>query len=135
MQTGSCLCGNITYEINAAALLMYHCHCSKCRAASGASYVTNIVFPASALKITRGHNLLKHYESSKGKYRYFCTGCGSPIYSHAETTKDFVFVRAGTLQTDPLIHPSYHAYASRKAPWVVINDELPQYAEALPGKA
>jgi len=130
MLRGSCLCGRVKYEVNGKPLLMYHCHCGACRAASGASYVTNVAFPVASLRITSGAGFLGAYESSPGKKRYFCSSCGSPIYSHGQSTKEYVSVRSGTLLDDPGIRPSYHAYVAFKAPWVVINDGLPQYLEA-----
>ena len=68
-------------------------------------------------------------DSSLGKHRYFCSGCGSPIYSHGENRKHIVSVRAGTL-SDPLpLAPSVHAFVAHKANWVEINDDLPQHPE------
>lgn len=130
MVRGSCLCGSVKYEIEAAPLFMYHCHCAVCRAASGASYVTNVAYPAGAVNFTAGSDLLAAYESSPGKNRYFCSHCGSPIYSHGQSTKEFISIRSGTLRDDPGIRPSYHAYVAYKAPWVDIDDGLPQFPQA-----
>lgn len=130
MLQGSCLCGTVKYEINAAPLFMYHCHCSRCRAASGASFVTNIIVATPNFRIVAGQISLGAFESSPSKFRYFCSGCGSPIYSHGEKTKEYVSVRSGTLHSDPGVRPAYHAYAASKAAWVNICDDIPQFPEA-----
>ena len=130
MLHGSCLCGKVKYEVVGSPLAMYHCYCSTCRAASGASFATNIAVTTENFKVTFGKENLSAFESSPGKRRYFCSTCGSPIYSHGEKTKQVVSIRCGTLQGDPIIRPSFHAYVASKAPWVVICDELPQYPEA-----
>jgi hypothetical protein len=117
----------VKYEIDAEPLLMYHCHCGACRAASGASYVTNVAVPTAGFRIASGTHQLGAYESSPGKKRYFCSSCGSPIFSQGESTKHYVSVRSGTLLDDPGLRPSYHAFVSFKAPWVAIDDGLPQY--------
>jgi len=76
--------------------------------------------------ILRGRDALSGFESSPNKQRYFCSKCGSPIYSQAEATKDIVSVRAGTLDGEPTVRPVIHGYVASKAPWYDILDGLPQ---------
>jgi hypothetical protein len=108
---------------------MYQCYCGKCRAASGASFVTNIIVDADRFRITAGNERLTAFESSPKKFRHFCSVCGSPIYSQGEQTKQVVSVRCGTLKQDPGIRVAYHAFVASKAPWVDIHDDQPQFAE------
>jgi len=131
MLHGSCLCGKVNYEIDGEPRLMYHCHCGRCRAASGASFATNIIVATEQFKVVAGRESLSAFESSPNKHRYFCSSCGSPIYSHGQRTQHYVSVRCGTLENDPVIRPSYHAYVASKAAWVSICDELPQMPEAI----
>jgi hypothetical protein len=126
---GACLCGRIRYAIDGAPRFMYQCHCSKCRAASGASFVTNLIVDADRFRITAGRESLGAFESSPRKFRYFCSGCGSPIYSQGEKTKHVVSVRSGTLKQDPGVRVAYHAFAGSKAPWTEICDGMPQFDE------
>ena len=108
---------------------MYQCHCGKCRAGTGASFATNIIVDADKFRVTAGQDMLRGFESSPKKFRYFCSGCGSPIYSHGEKTKQVVSVRCGTLKQDPGLRVAYHAFVASKAPWVEIRDGSPQFAE------
>ena len=127
--SGSCLCGKVRYEIEGAPRFMYQCHCGRCRAASGASFVTNLIVSRENFGVVAGAEVLSAFESSPGKHRYFCSCCGSPIYSHGEKTKQVVSVRAGTLQQDPGLRPAYHAFAASKAAWVELGDEVPRFDE------
>ena len=129
MLNGACMCGGIQYEITSRPRFMYQCHCGKCRAATGASFATNIVVDTDSLRITAGKDGLSAYESSPGKFRYFCSRCGSPIYSHGEQTRQIVSVRSGTLKQDPGMRVAYHAFTASKAPWVDLHDGLPQFPE------
>lgn len=129
MLNGSCLCGQVQYEITAKPRLMYQCFCGKCRAASGASFVTNIIVDRKSFRITAGRESLSSFESSPQKFRHFCSICGSPIYSHGAKTKQVVAVRCGTLKGDPGIRVAYHAFVGSKAPWVNIHDDCPQFTE------
>ena len=108
---------------------MYQCYCGKCRTATGAGFATNVIVDTDKFSIGAGEEVLSRFESSPNKFRYFCSGCGSPIYSHGEATKHIVSVRAGTLAQDPGMRPSYHAFIASKAAWVEICDGLPQFAE------
>ena len=130
MLRGSCMCGKVQYRIEAKPLAMYYCHCSICRAASGAGFSTNVAVSTPSFEVTAGAVSLIAYESSPGRYRHFCSSCGSPIYSHGQNTNDYVSVRCGTLHDDPGLRPSFHIYVASKAPWVSITDELPQFPEA-----
>ena len=38
MITGSCLCGEVTYEISGKVGDIVHCHCQTCRKAHGAAF-------------------------------------------------------------------------------------------------
>jgi hypothetical protein len=129
MLQGSCLCGKVQYEIAGEPRWMYQCHCGKCRAATGASFATNIIVDADKFRITAGKEVLKGFESSPQKFRHFCSVCGSPIYSQGEKTKQIVSVRSGTLKQDPGLRVAYHAFAASRAPWDEIADDLPQFAE------
>jgi hypothetical protein len=129
MLSGSCLCGKVQYRIEGEPRWMYQCHCGKCRAATGAAFATNVIVDTGIFRITAGQEALSKFESSPAKFRYFCSGCGSPIYSHGEKTAQIVSVRCGTLKEDPGLRPSYHAFAASRAPWADIHDDLPQFAE------
>ncbi len=126
MSTGSCLCGAVRYEIRGDPALMYYCHCGTCRKANGSSFATNLIVPTDDFVITRGRDRLTAFESSPAKHRYFCSACGSPIYSHAEATTHIVSVRCGTLDGDPGVRPAVHAYVATRAPWFEITDAIPQ---------
>ena len=129
MLNGACLCGRVQYQIEGQPRFMYQCHCGKCRAASGASFVTNIIVDADKFKITAGNECLAAYESSPRKFRHFCSNCGSPIYSHGEKTKHVVAVRCGTLKQDPGVRVAYHAFAASSAAWADICDAQPRFDE------
>ena len=129
MLSGSCMCGTIKYKLRGKPLVTYYCHCGKCRKQSGSSYATNVVVRTEDFVIVAGRESLASWESSPGKRRHFCSGCGSPIYSHGGGTKHIVSVRCGTLDSELPLNPSVHAFVASKANWVEITDGLPQHAE------
>lgn len=129
MVKGSCLCGKVSYEVHRLPRSMYCCHCSMCRKATGSAFAVNMWVREVDLVVNDDQSLIKAFQSSPGEHRYFCSGCGSPLYSKARAREGVVSIRCGTLDEDPTIRPTEHIYAASKAPWFDICDELPQYPE------
>jgi hypothetical protein len=127
MIRGSCLCGQVAYEISGELGDIIHCHCTTCRKAHGTAFSSVAAVQIEDFKFASGEDLLKSYESSPGKKRFFCSNCGSQIYAHREGQKHCIF-RLGTLDDDPVVRPVKHIWVSLKAPWYEIESDckLPQ---------
>ena len=52
--TGGCLCGELRYEITGPVSIVANCHCTMCRRASGAPFVTWAVVSRNAFRFTAG---------------------------------------------------------------------------------
>ncbi|KLO16898.1 hypothetical protein SCHPADRAFT_901063 [Schizopora paradoxa] len=88
---GSCLCGKVVFEVDAAPVTVSVCHCKNCKKYTGTAFTTNVVFPANSIKITKGEDLVKTYhdavqDSGNAIPRHFCTECGAPLFN---TNGDF----------------------------------------------
>ncbi len=112
-------------EIHGPLRSMYHCHCSACRRANGASFATNASLTAADFSLVAGEDLISNFESSEGVRRHFCSRCGSPIYASVEQSPNMFYLRCGTLDGDPHTRPAFHIYVKTRAPWQDISDQLP----------
>jgi hypothetical protein len=130
MPTGSCLCGDVAYEITAPFLESHHCHCGFCRKSHGTPYATYGVAPAASLEWLRGEEKIARYESSPGFRRAFCARCGSIV--PGDPAAGFTFVPFGNLDGDPGSRPEMHMFTQSRAPWWEIRDGLPQHAAFPP---
>jgi hypothetical protein len=130
--TGGCLCGGVRYEIEGALAPIQLCHCTQCRKAQGTAFAANIPVALSRFCLLKGRDLLREYESSPGKYRAFCSHCGSPVFSRRDSMPQVVRVRAGLLDGDLPTHPATHAWVESNANWWEIQDELPRFDKAMP---
>jgi hypothetical protein len=126
MLEGSCLCGGVRYQVRGKLGPIVHCHCGQCRKASGASFTTSASVAARDFRFVEGESLVGRFESSPGKFRCFCTRCGSPLVKLVTAKPDEVKLRLGTLDSDPRARPAEHIFVSSKAPWTTITDGLPQ---------
>lgn len=78
MQTGSCECGAVTFEIHGPMRPVVACHCTQCRKTSGHYWAATKV-ANDDLRVTRDDGL-KWYRSSAKARRGFCTGCGASLF-------------------------------------------------------
>jgi hypothetical protein len=133
MYQGSCLCGALRYEIDGELGEFGYCHCTSCRKASGSAHAANSPVLRSELRFVTGTETLREFESSPGKFRAFCSGCGSPLYARTTEAPDVLRIRLGTLDTPFHEQPKAHCWVSDKAPWEPLDDHLlPQFAEWAP---
>ena len=116
---GSCLCGQIEYEVAALASPIRHCSCRTCRKAHAAAFNTSASVRQEEFKWLKGSELLKSFESSPGKQRYFCGNCGSQLVAQRNGS-EFLALRVATLDDDPKQIPQAHVWAAHEVPW---NDE------------
>lgn len=134
MYKGGCLCGAVRFTIAGRIRNIVYCHCSRCRKAQGSAFATNGVVVAGEFKITHGADELTVYESISGKTKQFCRKCGSPITSKNPADPDNVRVRIGTIDSAIAERPTAHIFATSKADWEEICDDLPQYPSYEPGR-
>lgn len=125
---GSCLCGGIVYEAEELASEIIHCACNTCRKAHAAAFNTAAAVEKNKFKWLKGENLLKFYESSQGKRRYFCSNCGSQIIKTVEG-KNQIILRLGTLDEDPNKFPKSFIWASHSVPWLSHENQLKVFSE------
>ena len=131
MIKGSCLCGGVRFEID-EVLALTHCHCSNCRKVTGAAFGTWAHVRKSKFRLVAGEDLIANHEATPGGQRKFCRNCGSPAPGQAPYLPT-VSIAAGLLDNDPMVRPSLHTFASSKAPWWEIHDDLPQHEKWVPG--
>ena len=127
MVAGSCLCGGVTFRLNGSIGPIVYCHCRQCQKAQGTAFATTAPVRAEYVEFLSGRELIREYESSPGKYRAFCSVCGSPIYSRRPADPGTYRIRLGTLDGDPARRPVAHVWTSSKASWFEITDALPQF--------
>lgn len=126
--SGSCLCGSVAYEISGDALQFNHCHCERCRKASGTGHATNIIMKPATVCWTAGENLLKRYKVPEAKRfaTVFCSVCGSLMPRVAPDNKIAV-VPAGTLDNDPGIRPERRIFQGSRVEWSCAGNDVPDF--------
>ena len=126
MLSGSCLCGDIAFEIEGTVDMVGHCHCSMCRKFHGSAFATFGTAAAEHFRWVRGADRISNYQSSAQGYRLFCPRCGSAVPGAGEEMP-FALVPMGNVGDDPGTRPRLHFFTGSMAPWHTIVDDLPQH--------
>ena len=130
---GSCLCGAVKYEVRGEAKRFFHCHCSRCRKASGAGHASNLFLQPAALHWLSGEGLIRTFKLPEAKRftNQFCTTCGGRLPRQAKDS-DMVMIPAGSLDDEAPIMPEARIFAGSRANWSCADDGLPAYPELAP---
>ncbi len=127
--TGSCLCGALHYRVEGEPARFYHCHCARCRKATGTGHATNIFISDGTLQWTGDAGLIASYKLPEARYftRTFCKTCGGPLPREIPDM-NLVMIPAGTLDTEPNIAPQARIFQDSKTTWSCSGDEIPGFA-------
>lgn len=126
---GSCLCGAVRYTVTGEAQRFYHCHCSRCRKASGTGHASNL-FVLGSLAWDSGEELVQHFKLP-GANRFtnsFCRTCGGRVPRFIENL-GMVFIPAGSLDQDPGIGPQARIFVGSRANWSCVEGTLQEFED------
>ncbi|HEX6637189.1 MAG TPA: GFA family protein [Steroidobacteraceae bacterium] len=132
--TGGCLCGQVRFEIAAAPIVMRLCWCRDCQYFAAGNATVNVVFPSNALTVLQGelHDYVSTADSGNRMHRRFCSNCGTPVFSAAESRPHLVIVRNGALDDTELLKPSATIWTESAPEWAWIDETLPRHAGQPP---
>jgi hypothetical protein len=127
MLAGGCECGAVRYRVADAFRYALNCHCSRCRAGTGAAFKPFAGIEREQLELVNGtERLLVFGDDDLNHTR--CGVCGSLLYSVVRGGA-YVHVALGSLADEPSIRPTAHIFVGSKAPWFEITDDLQQFEE------
>ncbi|KAI8933655.1 hypothetical protein NX059_012522 [Plenodomus lindquistii] len=127
MLSGSCLCGEVKYNLNITdkeAQVTATCHCRACRKITGATTSLNLEVPASTFSLSSGSLKtvrVRHADEGFEFSVFFCPGCGSPIYCEPASLENSPYIiQVGTLDdVGPLeVPPTTELNVKHRLDWV-----------------
>jgi len=121
MHKGSCLCGDVTFTVDAPPRGPSVCHCGQCRRQSGHLWASAYV-ARSDLSI---FGTVNWYAASETAKRGFCPRCGSSLFwkAHDEDTMSFAL---GALEEPTGLRLEKHIFVADKGDYYDIADGVPQ---------
>ena len=131
---GGCLCGACRYELRAAPLMVYVCHCTDCQRQSGSAFSMSMPAPRDALVVTQGEPARYERTMASGRVGVirFCGTCATRLFT--ESKEAFVAVRPGTLDDTTWLVPASQNWLNSAHRWACLADtfsypENPEFAE------
>lgn len=125
---GSCLCGRVRFSIDVPVKWVAHCHCSMCRRAHGAAFVTWVGVQDTAYRVVAGEEALRWYASSEEGKRGFCGECGSTLFFACAHWPGEMHIARANVDTALDQPPQVHAFFDTHVDWAAVdpNDGLPR---------
>lgn len=127
MLKGSCLCGEVQYQVADDFAYAVNCYCSQCRRATGSAFKPLAGIEREKLSLVKGEATTFRF-GDETNHDLRCARCGSLLYSIVREGQ-FVHVTLGTLVDEPTLRPTHHIQVGSKAAWYEIKDDLPQAQE------
>lgn len=129
---GSCLCGAVTYEVSGPFQRFVHCHCRRCRKATGTGHASNLLAAPERFAWRTGAELTVRYDlpAAVSFATTFCSRCGSPL-PHPTRSGKAIVVPAGSLDADPALTPQTRIFWASRAAWSCA-DDMPRMDEYPP---
>ena len=123
--TGRCICGQVKYRITEKPLFTQACHCKDCKIITGSSYVINSSVLDNTL-IIEGEVSSTEIKAGSGALckTYFCTKCGTYLYTDYESAVGRMNVRTKTLDESKEFPPQVHIFTKDKDPWLNLKDNV-----------
>ncbi|HVT52003.1 MAG TPA: GFA family protein [Dongiaceae bacterium] len=131
MVSGQCLCGAVSFEIEAGLRAPSLCHCSQCRRTHGAPGAYTSA-PVGSYRI-RGEESLNWYATSATAEQAFCRKCGSNLFWR-EVGGAELDVCMGSLNGPTGLRLGMHIWTRSQGDYYEIGDDgVPRYAESSKG--
>ncbi|KAK9238935.1 Mss4-like protein [Lipomyces kononenkoae] len=136
--SGSCLCGDVKYEVAGERPNLALCHCQECHKVTGSCFSTCLMVPENNFSIVHGSKPLKTFtvkqESGMNLKVHFCPNCGTTVYktADAEQFKGTIVLQAGTLDKGLAVNmakPNAEFWTKYRTSWLEEVKGPQQFAE------
>ncbi|EXJ72136.1 uncharacterized protein A1O5_04640 [Cladophialophora psammophila CBS 110553] len=125
MIEGSCLCGNVKFNLDIESDQTKTCHCRPCRKITGAVMSLNLTVSSKSFSLTNGTlKTVKTTHCDEG-FEFslaFCQECGSPVYAvpHWAGAQDILVIQVGTLDDANVLQraPAVEMNVKQRLGWV-----------------
>ena len=130
-QLGSCLCGEVRFEITGDFERFFLCHCGRCRKDTGSAHAANLFSSTAKVHWLSGEANIKTFRAPSTRHeRSFCAECGSALPS-VQMDGALLVVPAGSLDSAIDIRPDAHIFVASDADWARNLDGVPR-VDGLP---
>jgi hypothetical protein len=131
--TGHCLCGAVSFTLNAAPVATGQCHCKDCQRASGTGHMSLVRFRRADVE-WRGQTASYASTADSGNIntRHFCPKCGSRLFGENSAFPELVNISVGCVDDNDWFVPGRVVYAKDRPSWDVTSTAVPNFDRMPP---
>ncbi len=129
--SGACFCRAVQFRVDLPSKWVAHCHCTMCRRAHGAAFVTWVGMDETHCHAEDREGLLRWYHSSPEAERGFCSRCGSTLFFRSSRWAGELHIVLANFDDDVDRAPETHVFYDTHVDWFRVVDDLPK--KWLPG--
>ena len=128
---GQCLCGQVTFAIDAEPVGARMCWCRDCQYIASGSATVNVLFPQYAVQYDGEIATIGRIADSGNEVeRGFCPKCGSQLFSRTVKPAGMPDrIRAGTLDDPELVAPQSLIWVESAPAWAPLDRALPWHGQ------
>lgn len=116
-KSGSCLCGEVKFEVSGDFDGFFLCHCKFCQKDTGSAHAANAFSSKAQLNWISGKSQVKTFHLKETRHqKSFCANCGSALPS-IQMDGRIVVVPVGSFDSDFSMKPTAHIFMKSKASW------------------
>lgn len=128
--SGSCLCGQVKFEIDGDFERFFFCHCQRCRKGTGSAHAANLFSSTARITWLSGRSSITGYKVPDSRHaRAFCSTCGGAL---PRDRPGMLVVPAGSLNTDLHVRPTAHIFVASRANWDRDLQSVPAFDQLPP---
>ncbi|WP_438464378.1 GFA family protein [Marinomonas sp. PE14-40] len=128
---GSCLCQQVSYQVEGKFENFFLCHCGHCKKDTGSAHGANLFSATAKLTWLQGQDKVKTFTLKDTRHvRSFCQDCGSGL-PNLQFDDALLVVPAGSLDTQIAMEPNGHIFCRSKAQWQEGLDKVEEF-ESFP---
>src|SRR5262249_54381450 len=129
---GSCLCGEVRFEILGDFEHFFLCHCRRCQKDTGSAHAANLFSSTAKLRWLSGEAKVKTFRVPHTRHeKSFCAECGSALPS-LQANGALVVAPAGSLDSAIDNRPDAHIFVASSASWDRRLEDVPR-VDGTPG--
>ena len=124
--TGACQCRAVAYQVSAAPLTLYCCHCTECQHQSSSAFGMSCLVNRSDLTVDWASLDVwtRPADSGRDLDCHFCRTCGGRLFHTSSGDDSIVSIKAGSFDDRSWLVPVGHIWTASAQPWFEIPDDL-----------
>jgi hypothetical protein len=126
---GTCLCGQVKFELLADPLTFYVCHCTDCQRRTGGAAQPVMWVRRLDINVIDGEPVLRVFDLGNARQRRskLCERCDTRLWAEPADKPNIAILRPGTLLNQNEFKPIAHLYVRSKQQWFSIPADVAQF--------